>query len=54
MSSEKLEQALANAFGKAVKIVRSKADDTVNENAIIVAASNIALVLLEIDLDSED
>lgn len=53
MSSEKLEKALADAFARALKIVRAKSSPETHENALVVAASNIALVLLEVDLDED-
>lgn len=53
MSSEKLEEALADAFVRALKIVRSNSGPDAHENALIVAASNMTLVLLEVDLDED-
>ena len=53
MSSEKLEQAIAEAYAKAYNIVRSNSGPEVHPNAIAVAASNMTLVLLEIDLDDD-
>lgn len=53
MSSSKLEEAVAEALEKAIKIVREKTSPETHWNAIIVAAAELAPILIEIDLDDE-
>lgn len=51
---DKYEKAVANAFKKALSIVQKVSPPDTHANSLVVAASNLAPLLMEIDLDEED